>query len=100
MLPISIGSNAFRSDRYAEILGALPSTYGLVVFFVADRLQLYNRVISANVDLAFVIRQFFGGNDYYGERVRWLKKLAQSPGLGWIVRAKFVGIDDITLLSG
>jgi hypothetical protein len=96
LLPISIGSNSFRSDRYADVLRALPTTYGLVVFFVADRLQLYNRLLSSNVDLAVVIRQFFGGNDYYGERVRWLKKLAQNPGLGWIARSKFVGIDDIS----
>ena len=99
LLPISIGSDYFRTGRYSEVLRCVPGNYDRVIFFVADRLQLYNRALTSGVGLGETIRLFFSGNDYLRERIQWIRKLGKSTNLDWIMSARILGIDDISDLS-
>lgn len=99
LLPISIGSDYFRTGKYSEVLQCVPKTYDRVIFFVADRLQLYNRALTSGLDLGQTIRSFFSGNDYLRERTQWIRKLGKGMSLDWISSAQFIGIDQISDLA-
>jgi hypothetical protein len=99
LLPISIGSEYFRSRRYGKVLESLPRDYNRIVFFIADRLQLYNRVLSSYEPLGQTIAAFFAGNDYLRERTQWLHKLARAHNIDWILEAHVLGIDQISDLG-
>ncbi len=99
LLPISIGSECFRTKRYSEVLRYVPGGYQRIIFFVADRLQLYNRAITSSTGLGLTIRSFFSGNDYLHERTQWLRKLGGITKLDWILTAQIFGIDQISDLA-
>lgn len=99
LLPISIGSSFFRSAAYSEALSGIPDRFGDRVFFVADRLQIYNRGVGAQARVGEIIKKFYRGNNYLAERSSWLTRLSKDPGLSWIRRADVVGIDSISDLS-
>ena len=99
LLPISIGSDYFRTNRYSEVLRCVPSSYERVIFFVADRLQLYNRALTSGMELGQTIRSFFSGNDYLRERTQWIRKLGKGMNLDWILTAQILGIDQISDLA-
>lgn len=99
LLPISIGSSFFRSATYGEALFGVPGQFEERVFFVADRLQIYNRGVSANARVGEIIEKFYRGNDYLAERSSWLTRLSKTSRLAWIRKASVIGIDAISDLS-
>jgi len=97
MLPISIGSSFFRSKEYAKHLSKVPALYADRFFFVADRLQIYNRALLGDgMILGDKFSRFYEDKDYLQERRQWLQRLGQWEGLGWVRTASVFGIDDLT----
>ena len=96
LLPISIGSAYFRSAPYAEALLGMPKDYEKCIFFIADRLQIFNRGVETGERVGTIIQRFYSGNDYLTERSLWLRRLGKRQDLSWIRSASVIGIDEIS----
>lgn len=79
----------------APILGA----YEEVVFIIADRLQVYNKVMRSSEpsSLSIVLRDFHANQQHVEQRRRWLNKVRNRldpnrSGSKWTV----IGIDDVS----
>jgi len=80
LFPISVDNPGFGTEFTVGALSAIKETYDEIVFFVADELQVYNKVSRAKngEELTHALALFAEKNVYFAERKQWLGKLKTS----------------------
>jgi hypothetical protein len=80
LIPISVDSKLFRTASFVPLLEAIPQGYDSVLFFVADFLQLYNKVdqVNSGRELADVINAFRADQNFLAQRRTWIMKIRKN----------------------
>jgi hypothetical protein len=98
LFPISLSAQNFSTKRVSPVLTELFQKYDKVVFFVADRLQIYNKALetSGGRTLSTLIQSFNPEQRYLEERNRWINRLIteakiQIPADAWTI----MGLEDV-----
>jgi hypothetical protein len=83
LFPISLSNQDFSSRRIAPALEYVFLRHEHVVFLVADRLQIYNKVLRVydDVSLSDLIRDFRQNAHYKEERQKWVERLLRAQGI-------------------
>jgi hypothetical protein len=94
-IPISVSTQLFSTARFIRALSSLPDTYSHILFFIADRLQMYNDASNPEKDERRIYQYWSERpSRIFLERQNWIGRTAQRLG---IERHKFeiVSIDDV-----
>jgi hypothetical protein len=80
LIPISVDSKLFRTAAFVPLLEAIPQGYDSVLFFVADFLQLYNKVdqVNGGMQLAEVFNAFRADQNFLAQRRTWIMKIRRT----------------------
>ncbi|GJM09857.1 MAG: hypothetical protein DHS20C11_21330 [Lysobacteraceae bacterium] len=95
LFPISVSNQRYSTDNVVRALLSLSREYDLIVFLVADRLQMYNKATRAGkVGLFGVLQEFADKRtDYLEQRKRWLEKIRDRLGDDVDFEVSMKGID-------
>lgn len=97
-LPISVDSKAFSTASYIVMVQKLLPLYRHFVFFVADRVQVYNLASPKDTTVKRVLRSW-KQKQYRDQRFNWLYRIQRK--LGILECSTVVSVDEITdLLFG
>jgi hypothetical protein len=77
LVPISVGSDLFRTNIFLQALRPLLSRHSCFIFLVADEIQIYNKISRINSAAEFVktLNSFRSKNQYIEERQVWIDRV-------------------------
>lgn len=87
LFPISLGNNRFSTFNVLATLASIKDRYDEVVFIIADRIQIYNRVagLAKFTEICDEINKFNLSEDLLIQRRAWLEKLKKNTPIVWTV---------------
>lgn len=93
--PISVSAQLFSSARLIEALSDLPADYTEILFFVADRLQMYNDAFNPE-KTEHRVYQYWAKkpSEIFLDRKKWIQRIVQRLSIDQS-RIQVVSIDDV-----
>jgi hypothetical protein len=98
LFPISLSNQEFSTERVLPVLPYIFARHEIVVFLVADHLQVYNKALrlAEGFALSEIVQDFSGRHHYLQQRNRWIERLAGRISASNVnERSKVIGVDDI-----